>query len=179
MSDETETPAVAEEAVAPAAQEAEPGAGEAEPQAKAAEKKPKKAKPAAKAKSKPAAKAKSKGKGKGKGKKGAGDGLSIASNPRATAQVRRAKGWGGLFGFGLALYISWQAGVPPAQAGLRALAAGIAGYMLAWACMVTIWRQLLVAEVRTLAERRQPPGAVPSGAAPGPTDDAGATKLPE
>jgi hypothetical protein len=173
MSDETETPPVDEEAEAPAAEEAEPSAGEAEPDAKAAEKKPKKAKPAAKAKSKPAAKTKGKGKGGGKrkGKKGAGDGLSIASSPRAAAQVRRAKGWGGLFGFGLALYISWQAGVP--------LAAGIAGYMLAWACMVTIWRQLLVAEVRTMAERRQPPGAVPSGAAPGPTDDAGAKKLPE
>jgi hypothetical protein len=169
MSEETET----------ANPDAEAGAGEAEaPAPKAKKEKP--AKAAAKSKAKPAkSKGKEAGKTEGKTKKGSKEGLSVASNPRAAAQVRRAKGWGGLFGFGLAAYISWQAGVPPAQAGLRAIAAGIAGYMLAWACMVTIWRQLLVAEIRTIAERRQPPKAIPSGAAPGPTDDAGARKLPD
>jgi hypothetical protein len=166
MSDETETPTPVGPAEVP---EAEAEAEAPAPKPKKAEKKPK-----AKAAPKSKAKAAAKGKGAAKGKKGKKDGLSVASNPRAAAQVRRAKGWGGLFGFGLALYISWQAGVPFPQAGLRALAAGIAGYMLAWACMVTIWRQLLVAEIRTIAERRQPPKAIPSGAAPGPTDDAGA-----
>jgi hypothetical protein len=172
MSDETQTPTAEAEPEAPPAAEAEAP----QPKAKKAEKKPKPAKSAAKSKAKPGAK--SKGKAGAKGKKGKKEGLSVASNPRAAAQVRRAKGWGGLFGFGLAFYISWQAGVPPAQAGLRALGAGVAGYMLAWACMVTIWRQLLVAEIRTIAERRQPPKAIPSGAAPGPTDDVGAPKLP-
>jgi hypothetical protein len=147
---------------------------------------PKKAdkKAAAKAKGKAAGKGKGKGndkgkgKSKGKGKKGAGDGLSIASNPRAAAQVRRAKGWGGLFGFALAAYFSYRAGVSLPQTGLRAIAAGAAGYMLAWACMVTIWRQLLLAEVRTMVEQRQSPAAIPSGAAPGPTDDQGKQKVP-
>jgi hypothetical protein len=145
-------------------------------------------KPAAKAKAKdksagkgkaPAkGKGKDKGKSKGKGKKAPANGLSIASNPRAAAQVRRAKGWGGLFGFALAAYFSYKAGVSIPQTVLRAIAAGAAGYMLAWACMVTIWRQLLVAEVRTMVERRQSPAAIPSGAAPGPTDEQQAQKVP-
>ena len=94
-----------------------------------------------------------------KGKKGKGEGgqaaagASVANHPRARAQVRRAKGWGGLIGFGIAAYLSLQAGVPTADAGLRALGAGLAGYGLAWACAVAVWRHLVVAELRAAHER--------------------------
>ncbi|MGH2890967.1 MAG: hypothetical protein ACRDNJ_15210 [Solirubrobacteraceae bacterium] len=108
------------------------------------------------------AKAKAKGKGKGKAKgdkakkgkkgKGAGAGLSVAGHPRAAAAVKRAKGFGGVGGFLLAAYFSYGAGVPPAQIGMRALAFGVAGYMLAWACSVTVWRHLVVAELRAAVE---------------------------
>ena len=37
--------------------------------------------------------------------------------------------------------------------GLRALMAGIVGYMLAWACAVTVWRHLVLAELRAALER--------------------------
>jgi hypothetical protein len=88
-----------------------------------------------------------------KGKKGgAAGGPSVAAHPRASYQVRRAKGWGGIIGFGLAAYFSYKAGVPTADLGLRALIAGIVGYMLAWACAVTVWRQLVLAEVRAALE---------------------------
>ena len=84
-------------------------------------------KPKAAAKSKSAAKGKKsadkgkKGADKGKkgagkkGKKGAGGsgGPSVAATPRAAAQVRRAKGWGGLVGFAAAAYFSYRASVPP------------------------------------------------------------------
>lgn len=113
----------------------------------------------AKGEDKPAkAKAKSKGGAKGKGKKGkqgkgAGSaGLSVAGHPRAAAAVKRAKGFGGVGGFLLAAYFSYGAGVPPAQIGMRALAFGVAGYMLAWACSVTVWRHLVVAELRAAVE---------------------------
>jgi hypothetical protein len=79
--------------------------------------------------------------------------LSVAAHPRAGAQVRRAKGWGGLAGFAIAAFLSIQAGVPTDQIGLRALGAGIAAYLVAWACAVTVWRYLLVAEVAVLTER--------------------------
>lgn len=126
------------------------------------------------------AKGKQGGKG-GKGKPGNGGeagtaaGPTIAGHPRACAQVRRAKGWGGLAGFGLAAYLSYSAGVTPDQIGLRALAAGIAGYMLAWACSVTVWRHVMLAEMRALIEEgRMAVAPKPAGAAVVPALERGA-----
>jgi len=94
------------------------------------------------------------------GKKGKGDasgGPSVAADPRASYQVRRAKGWGGIAGFGIAAYLSYKAGVPTVDLGMRAIIAGIVGYMLAWACAVTVWRQLVMAELRGVVERASGP----------------------
>ena len=96
-------------------------------------------------------------KGKGKGKADASAGPSVAAHPRASYQVRRAKGWGGVAGFGIAAYLSHKAGVPLVDLGLRAIIAGMVGYLLAWACAVTVWRQLVLAELRTIAERASGP----------------------
>jgi hypothetical protein len=116
--------------------------------------------------SKAAKDGKDKGKKKDKNGKGAGseDAISIAGHPRAGAYVRRAKGWGGLAGFGLAGYLSLKAGVPVDQAGERAIAGGAGGYVLAWGCSVTIWRQLVIAELRALAAHHHgedAPGGAP------------------
>jgi hypothetical protein len=99
---------------------------------------------------------------KGKDKKGKGSadalaGPSVATHPRASYQVRRAKGWGGIAGFALAAYLSYKAGVPTFQLGLRAIAAGMAGYLLAWACGVAVWRHLVLAELRAAADRTSAP----------------------
>jgi hypothetical protein len=94
---------------------------------------------------------------KGKGAAGASGGPSVASHPRASYQVRRAKGWGGIAGFGIAAYLSYKAGVPTFDLGLRALVAGIVGYMLAWACAVTVWRHLVLAEIRAALDRPEGP----------------------
>ncbi len=102
-------------------------------------------------------KTKKKGKqDKGKKKPQESDRTSIATYPRARNQVRRAKSWGGLIGFTIAMYLSLSANVPFPVAGLRALAAGAVGYVLAWACSVAVWRQLMMAELRALAERGAP-----------------------
>jgi len=120
------------------------------------------AKPAAKTKDKSAAKkGKNEAKKKGKGGKaqaggGASDGavmLSVASHPRARAQVRQAKGWGGLGAFGVTAYLSISHGVSLDVAGLRAIVAGAAGYVVAWGCGVMVWRHLMVAELRARVER--------------------------
>jgi hypothetical protein len=103
-------------------------------------------------KSKGDKKAKSKGDKAKKGKGGASEGITIAGHPRAAAAVRRAKGFGGVGGFALAAYLSHKAGVPAAQVGERALIFGIVGYMVAWACAVTIWRHLVLAEFRHALE---------------------------
>lgn len=92
-----------------------------------------------------------------KGKGNASQGPSVAAHPRASYQVRRAKGWGGLAGFGIAGYLSYKAGVPMFDLGARAIMAGIAGYMLAWFCAVTVWRQMVLAELRTAVERKAGP----------------------
>jgi hypothetical protein len=142
------------------------------PAVEAAAPAPEKAKPAAKKGKAPAkgsagaGKSKGKGKGKGKSKSGAaGTGMSVASHPRAAASVRQAKGWGGIAAFGVTAYVSLSHGVSPDVAGLRAIAAGIVGYVLAWGCGVMVWRHLMVAELRARVERArelhepQPPAA--------------------
>jgi hypothetical protein len=113
-------------------------------------------KKADKADAKQADKKDKKGK-KGKGKADASGGPSVAAHPRASYQVRRAKGWGGMAGFGIAAYLSYKAGVPTVDLGLRAIVAGIVGYMLAWACAVTVWRQLVLAELRAMVEHKAGP----------------------
>lgn len=116
-----------------------------------------------------------KGKGKGKKEKGKGkkakEGLTVAGHPRAGAHVRLAKGWGGLIAFVLAAYLSLSAGLTAYQAGERAILAGIAGYLLGWFCSVTVWRHLLVAELRALAEHAQR-GAQSASPAPAVAHDA-------
>jgi hypothetical protein len=95
---------------------------------------------------------------KGKGKDDAAQGASIANHPRARASIRRAKGWAGLVGFAIAAYISIEASVPMFQTGLRALGAGVIGYMLAWWFSVMVWRQLILAEQKAayeIIERRR------------------------
>jgi hypothetical protein len=98
---------------------------------------------------------------KDKKKKGAdgasGAGPSVANHPRARYQVRRAKGWGGIAGFAIAGYLSYKAGVPTFDVGLRALVFGMVGYMLAWMCAVTVWRHLVLAELRAALEHGQTP----------------------
>lgn len=105
----------------------------------------------------------------------AANGPSVANHPRARYQVRRAKGWGGIAGFVIAGYLSYKAGVPTFDVGVRALVAGIVGYMLAWMCAVTVWRQLVIAELRSALESSQvpDPDLIPARAQrPAPAKDA-------
>lgn len=111
---------------------------------------------------------KKKGKKDKKGKGAAASGPSVAGHPRASYQVRRAKGWGGIAGFAIAAYVSHKAGVPTFDVGLRAIVAGMVGYMLAWACAVTVWRHLVLAELRAAHERTgsPDPDLIPARAEP-------------
>jgi hypothetical protein len=100
---------------------------------------------------------KKKGKGGASAAPGAHRGPSVANHPRARYQVRRAKGWSGIAGFAIAGYLSYKAGVPTFDVGMRALVAGIVAYMLAWMCVVTVWRHLVQAELRAALELSQAP----------------------
>lgn len=94
-----------------------------------------------------------KGGAKGKkDKKGAaaevvGDGPSVAAHPRASRSVARAKSWGGLAGFFIGGYLSLPIGTL-AEAGLRALVAGVVCYVAVWAGAVFVWRRLVIIEIK-------------------------------
>jgi hypothetical protein len=87
------------------------------------------------------------------------EGVSVAKHPRASASVTRWKGLGGLGGFLLAGAASKLNGAVAFEMGWRALVGGVAGYLVAWAVSVTVWRHLLRAHVRAAviraAERRR------------------------
>ncbi len=76
-----------------------------------------------------------------------GGGPSLAEHPRAVRAVARAKSWGALAGFAVGGYLSLPTHTL-AQAGFRALLAGIVGYVAVWAASVFVWRRLVVAELR-------------------------------
>jgi hypothetical protein len=77
---------------------------------------------------------------------------SIATHPRASMSVRRTKAWVGLAAFVIAALLSLKASVPTFQVFERALAAGLAGYLLAWWASMVVWRHLMLAEQRAAVE---------------------------
>ena len=84
--------------------------------------------------------------------------IRLSSHPRATRQIELARGWGGIGAFVLVGLVALSSGVPAASAGLRALIAGVVGYMLCWFLAVMVWRHLAVAEeaaARSFAEQRR------------------------
>jgi hypothetical protein len=80
-------------------------------------------------------------------------GIRLAGHPRARRDIGLAKGWGGLGAFGVMLVLSLQADVPTSDALLRALGAGVVGYVVGWGLAVLVWRHLALAEIE-VAQRR-------------------------
>ena len=81
--------------------------------------------------------------------------ISVAQHPRATRSIRRSKAWAGLLALALVGLLSWRAGVPPFEVGVRALLAGIALYLVVWAAGVALWQRIVVQEAKAEAERRR------------------------
>jgi hypothetical protein len=96
----------------------------------------------------------------------AADVASVAAHPRAAHQVARSKGFCGLGGFLLGGYLSLPTHTLP-EVAVRALAAGVICYLVAWAGAVFIWRRLVVLEIKArehqlLTSAHESPG-VPAG----------------
>jgi hypothetical protein len=83
----------------------------------------------------------------------------LSQHPRARRQIREAKAWAGVVGFVLVALLSMQAGLTVFDAGVRALCAGIACYLIGWTIAVVVWSHLAQAEValrqKQLAEQAQ------------------------
>ncbi len=73
--------------------------------------------------------------------------VRIADHPRASAGIRRARGWAGLGAFALVLLLSMQAGVPDFAALARGLVAGVVGFLAGWVCALAGWRSIVLAEL--------------------------------
>jgi uncharacterized membrane protein YccC len=79
--------------------------------------------------------------------------ISIAAHPRAATSIRRARARTALVAFVVVLLAALHGGVGPQDAILRALVAGVAGNLVAWAVAVALWRQIVLAELRTAREK--------------------------
>ncbi len=106
----------------------------------------------AKAKGAKPAKAAKAAKDKGKKKQADDAGVdprapNVAAHPRAAHAVARAKSWGALAGFALGGYLSLPTHTV-ADAGLRALLAGIVAYVAVWAGALFVWRRVVMLELR-------------------------------
>jgi len=80
----------------------------------------------------------------------------ISEHPIAARQVARARAWAALIGFVVGFWLSRRAGLPFPESGARAIVAGIVCRLLAWAALVSLWRQLIPAEIE--ARRRRAGG---------------------
>jgi hypothetical protein len=80
----------------------------------------------------------------------------VSEHPIAARQVARARAWAALIGFVVAFWLSRRAGLPFPESGARAIVAGIVCRLLAWAALVSLWRQLIPAEIE--ARRRRAGG---------------------
>jgi len=80
--------------------------------------------------------------------------VTLGAHPRAQRSIARAKALGGLAGFLIGMWLGSRAGLPAWDTGARALAGGIAGYVVVWVAAVQIWRQVAVAEYRAVEKRR-------------------------
>ncbi len=84
--------------------------------------------------------------------------IRLADHPRAMRQVELARGWGGIGCFCFVGLVSLNSGLPPLDAGVRALVGGVVGYVAGWGLAVLVWRHLALAEAaaaRDAAEARR------------------------
>jgi hypothetical protein len=81
-------------------------------------------------------------------------GISVAGHPRAQGWIRRARARTALGAAVLVLILCLHGGLPAQLAVARALLAGMAGFLGAWALGVALWRHLVVAELRAAHRAR-------------------------
>lgn len=71
----------------------------------------------------------------------------VSEHPVAARQIARGRAWAAVVGFLITFYFSHKAGMGFPQSGARAIAVGVAARLLAWALLVSVWRQLIPAQI--------------------------------
>src|SRR3954468_20221179 len=83
------------------------------------------------------------------------DYVRLDAHPRAQRSIARAKAIGGVIGFVIGLWVRSRAGLPAWDTGVRALAGGVAGWLIVWVAALQIWKQLIIAEYRVAEAKRE------------------------
>jgi uncharacterized membrane protein YccC len=83
--------------------------------------------------------------------------FTLRDDPRAAASIRRTRARVAAAAFAIAFIAGFSGGAAAWDTVARALLAGIVGWYVGWAAAVTVWRHLLVAEVRAEIARRRVP----------------------
>jgi hypothetical protein len=78
--------------------------------------------------------------------------ISVKAHPRARASVRRTRARTALAAFAIVLFVCLSGSVPPQEAFLRALIAGLIGNLVGWACALAVWRALVMAELKVATD---------------------------
>jgi uncharacterized membrane protein len=78
--------------------------------------------------------------------------VSVGAHPRARASVRRTRARTALAAFAIVLFVCLSGSVPPQEAFLRALVAGLIGNLVGWACALAVWRALVMAELKVATQ---------------------------
>jgi hypothetical protein len=79
----------------------------------------------------------------------------VSEHPVAARQIARARAWAALAGFVVTFWLSRRAGLPFPECGARAIAVGIVCRVVAWAVVVSIWRQVIPAQITAIHRRRE------------------------
>jgi hypothetical protein len=85
----------------------------------------------------------------------AAPGISIAGHPRAPGAIRRARARTALAAFAVVLLLCLHKGLGGQLAVVRALEAGVAGFLVAWMIAVAVWRQIVLAEIKAVHDQRK------------------------
>jgi hypothetical protein len=92
--------------------------------------------------------------------------FSLKDDPRAAGSIRRTRSRVAAVAFAVAFLAGFTAGAAAWDTVARALLAGIVGWYVGWAAAVTVWRHILVAEIRAEIARHRTPSARNDSTAP-------------
>jgi hypothetical protein len=79
----------------------------------------------------------------------------VSDHPVAARQIARARAWAAVVGFIVTFWLSRHAGLPFPESGARAIAVGLVCRVLAWAAVVSVWRQVIPAQIAAAYRRRE------------------------
>jgi hypothetical protein len=79
----------------------------------------------------------------------------VSDHPVAARQIARVRAWAAVIGFVVTFWLSHRAGLPFPECGARAIVVGVICRVVAWAVIVSVWRQLIPAQIKAIRNRSE------------------------